>query len=63
MNKTNPENQVITSGKEKITNFINSFDSNYDIYIIEDGNNNTIQDPIKITNIYKPLTIQTSIPD
>lgn len=63
MNKTNPGNQVVTSGKEKITNFINSFDSNYDIYIIEDGNNNTIQDPIKITNIYKPLTIQTSIPD
>jgi len=63
MNETAPENQRIISDKEKITNFINSFGSNYDIYIIEDGNNNTIPEPIKITDGYKPLTIQISIPE
>lgn len=62
MNTTAPEKQRIISGKEKLNRFIETFNSNYDIYIIEDGNNN-VPKPIKITDSYKPLSIQISIPE
>jgi hypothetical protein len=62
MNTTAPEKQRIISGKEKLNRFIETFNSNYDIYIIEDGNNN-VPTPIKITDNYKPLSIQISIPE
>ena len=62
MNTTAPEKQRIISGKEKLNRFIETFNSNYDIYIIEDGNNN-VPEPIKITDSYKPLSIQISIPE
>jgi hypothetical protein len=62
MNKTAPEKQPIITGKEKLNRFIETFNSNYDIYIIEDGNN-IVPEPIKITDSYKPLSIQISIPE
>jgi len=58
-----PNEVLALPDKEKLQQYIKSFNSNYDIYIIEKQSDGTIPEPIKINNNYKPLTIDILIPN
>lgn len=61
-NKTSPTEQIAETDEEKLNNYINSFNNNVNMYIIE-NNSDEIPAPIKINNTYKPLTIQIMKPN
>jgi len=57
-----PTEQIAETDEEKLNNYINSFNNNVNMYIIE-NNSDEIPAPIKINNTYKPLTIQIMKPN
>lgn len=60
-----PVDEIIgKSYADKLNDYIESFNNNFDIYIIENETNlNESIEPIRITNDYKPLTIEITKPN
>lgn len=62
-NETPAEEQEVITDEEKLNAYIESFNNNIDLYIIEQGNTGEIPNPIEINDNYRPLTIQLIHPN